>query len=101
MAVPPDSVPASDCPIDSDELLRLSQRVERIRDQIMHLPDGLEPGRTVDLDARRGKKTIRIVGRGGKDQMADKEAIELLDALEPWIRRQRDRLIAMRPDDDE
>jgi hypothetical protein len=33
-------------------------------------------------------------GVGGKAQMADTEAIALLDTLEPWIRRQRERLIA-------
>jgi len=94
MTIAPDLVAAGDCPLDPNELSRVSQRVERIRDQIMHLPGGLEPGRTVNLDARRGKKTIRIVGKGGKAQMADTEAVALLDALEPWIRRQRERLIA-------
>ena len=99
-AVAPDTAAAGDCPIDPGDLAQLAQRVERIRDQIMHLPDGLEPGRTVNLDARREKKTIRIVGRGGKAQMADTEAIALLNDLEPWISRQREPLLALRPDDE-
>lgn len=70
MTIAPDLVAAGDCPFDPNELSRVSQRVERIRDQIMHLPDGLEPGRTVNLDARRGTPSaLATVPQCGSESM--------------------------------
>jgi hypothetical protein len=99
-AVRPDSVAAADCPIDARRLRSLSEKTARIRDQIMHLADGLEAGRVVKLDAKRRRVEIVVVGKGGRtERMTEREAMGFLDTLEPWMRRQRERLMDARPED--
>ena len=99
-AVRPDSTAAVDCPIDVRRLRSLSERTGRIRDQIMHLADGLEAGRVVKLDAKRRRVEIIVVGKAGRtERMTERQAIGFLDTLEPWMRQQRERLMRERQDD--
>jgi hypothetical protein len=95
MRVAPDPIIVGDCPMDPRRLQNFAERTERIRDQIMHLADGLEPGRGIGLNATRGKVSISVVGKGGRqERMTEREALGMLDAIEPWLRRHRDRVMA-------
>lgn len=96
-AVQPDETAAGDAPIDAPRLRQLTRRVEMIRDQIVHLHDGLEPGRLVTLSHTPGVVTIAIVGKGGRRvSMTDREVAGILEALLPWLGHHRERLIAER-----
>lgn len=93
----PDGPAGDQCPIDARSL---SERTGRIRDQIMHLADGLEAGRVVKLDAKRRRVEIIVVGKGGRtERMTERQAIGFLDVLDPWMHRQRDPLMEERSDD--
>jgi hypothetical protein len=100
-----DSAGQADCPIPHRELRRIASRLDGFRDEILHLHDKVGGGRHVEvryaadppgltLTSTIGRKSVRL------DSISRGEALALLDVLNPWLGRHRDRLVAMRYPDD-
>jgi len=100
--VPADSEAASYCPFHGSELTALCDRLERIRDGVLHHADRFGEDGGINLQflpdvtitvtrIKQGQRTV--------DEMTRLTAIALLDRLEPWLLGQAERLQEPPPPD--
>ena len=93
--VPADPEAASGCPFPGGELKALRDRLERIRDHVLHHADrfGEDGGIELQVLPHLTVRATRIVrGERTIDTMTSRSAIDLLDRLEPWLCSQNERL---------
>jgi hypothetical protein len=93
--VPADSEAISDCPFYGSELTAVRDRLDRIRDGVLHHADRFGEDGGIQLQVLP-EMTITVTrgtrGQRKVDEMTKRSAIELLDRLEPWLNRQNERL---------
>jgi hypothetical protein len=100
-----DEIAAADCPVSIKDLRRARNRLNGMRDTILHLGDITADGSAVNVDWRRNPDPIMTIstadtGRGRHASMTRTEIDTLLDALDPWLRRHYRRLVLDAPDDE-
>ncbi|MEW6225997.1 MAG: hypothetical protein AB1627_15335 [Chloroflexota bacterium] len=91
-----DPVARADCPMSPRALTQLCQRLNQFRNEILHLHDKFGGGRHVTLSyTRDGLVLSSTVGRDevGHDTFSREEALAILDQLNPWLGRHRERLL--------
>lgn len=100
-SVPGDSIALADCPVEPKDIRRLRDRAARIRNLVLHLRERQEPGTSVNLAIQaealpRMKWSIDDRRRGASNivDLTDAEILSMLDALDPWLHKHWERLVA-------
>jgi hypothetical protein len=97
-AIRGDPAGRADCPIPPRDLRRIAGRLDGFRDEILHLHDKMGGGRHVEVAFKAdppGLSLTSTVGRKSSrlDTLGRDEALTLLDNLQPWLGRHRERLL--------
>lgn len=96
-AMPGDKLARADCPLNARNLRKFRNRVEKFRDEILHLSDKFEEGREVSVHFTAHPMELTLVSTVGRrsmttDSMTRSEIEATLDRLEPWLSGHFDRL---------
>jgi hypothetical protein len=96
--VPGDPIARADCPIDPRALRKLRDRLRGFRDEILHLSDKSEEGRSLTTSWTTDRPFLVFrssVGRSALafDEISRPEVEGFLEQLDPWLRRHWERLI--------
>lgn len=98
-SIPADLTARDDCPILPKALHKLRDRLEKMRDEILHLSDRTEEGREIGMSWSTDAPDLTFRSTVGshviaKDEMTRPEVEAILDKLDPWLRLHLDRLLA-------
>jgi hypothetical protein len=105
VTIPPDAAALADCPIATDELHRQCERVQAMRDEVLHLSKLTRAGRGIVSSWTRtppyfvhktsvNSKVDRSSGTFDQDEITLTDIEVLLDALDPWLQRHHHRWIS-------
>jgi len=97
--IAPDQVALADCPIPLPDLHAMDRRLEALRNEVMHLADMTQKGRGFGTHHTHEppyfvfESSVGDRGQLGHDSISRLEIEELLETLDPWIRRHWERIV--------